>query len=140
MRPGFNFYFALKTVDDEGNWSDISNKCLGLGFTDYLMVDPQIVQSHMVGDEILFMFRTNSASERAEILIYKMKWNTGGYFNAEVIRHLVDGNYPAGVHPVIWDWKTDQGENFFNWPFSHLMVHLLLDGVKVDEVGLRREY
>ncbi len=136
LSAGFNYYFALKTADDENNWSGISNKCLGLGFTEYLMVDPTIIYPSQVGEDILFMFRSNSSAERIEIAILKNVWNS----DPVVIRHLVDGNFTPGVHTAIWDWKTDQGEYFFIWPYSSLMVKMYVDGVEKDDVGLRKAH
>jgi hypothetical protein len=87
LSTDFNYYFSMKTVDDEGNRSGISNKCLALGYTKYLMADPFLVYPDQVGEDILFMFRSNSSAERIEIKISKSVWG----HDPEVIRHLVDG-------------------------------------------------
>ena len=134
LSTDLNYYFSLKTRDDEHNWSGVSNKCLALGFTEYLMADPTLISPSQVGEDILFMFRSTSLSERIVITISKSVWNS----DPVVIRHLVDDNFPPGVHTTTWDWKTDQGEYFFIWPYSHLFVEMFVDGVEKDDVGLRK--
>ena len=131
-----NYYFSLKTVDDEDNWSGISNKCLALGYTEYLKADPTLIFPNQVGEDILFMFRSNSEAERIVITILKNVWDR----DPVVIRHLVDGNFSAGVHTTFWNWKTDQGEYFFVWTYGGLLVEMHVDGVKRDDVGLRKAH
>jgi hypothetical protein len=38
-----NYYFAVKTADEEGNWSALSNSAPGLAFDNILWVDPIVI-------------------------------------------------------------------------------------------------
>lgn len=134
LSTDFNYYFSVKTVDNEGNWSGISNTCMALGYTEYLMADPTLIYPSQVGADILIMFRSDSSAERIVITISKNVWNG----DPEVIRLLVDGNFSVGVHTAIWDWKDDQGELFLNWPFGNLLVEIYVDGVAKDDLSLRK--
>jgi hypothetical protein len=125
LRAGGNFFFALKTADEVPNWSEMSNRTVGLAFTEYLMIDPSLIARDQMTEDMTIYFRSTSPSERVKVIVTNQR-----YVNNEVVdvvvRHLLDGSYPAGTHLTTWDWLNDQGENF-SWHYGSVKIKLYMN-------------
>ena len=132
LRPGTNYFFALKTADEVPNWSEMSNNGFALAMSNFLLVDPMDIYLGLT-DTVHVMFRTRSQSELCVVNITRMFWGTG---ESGVFKHLVNGYYPAGSHHVTWDMKTDDGDNVTSW-YPGVKVLLYLDSAPMDTVGIR---
>ncbi len=135
LRAGRNYHFALKTADEVPNWSEMSNRTVGMALSEFLMIDPSLIARDQMTDDMHIYFRSTSPNEKVEVTV-----STKRYVNREfidvVVRHLIDGNYPAGTHVTTWDWRNDQGE-FFAWYFQQVKIELYLNEALVAYMTCR---
>jgi hypothetical protein len=93
-----DFFFALKAVDDTGNWSSVSNSAAGMAFSQKLWVYPLAVTA---GEITTVRFRSTGPDEIQVGVHSNLGWNQCFSY---VIEILAEGQYPVGVHEVTCDF------------------------------------
>lgn len=93
-----DFFFALKAVDDTGNWSSVSNSAAGMAFSQELWVYPLAVTA---GGITTVRFRSIGPDQLQISLHSNVGWNQCSSFLIEI---LAEGEYPVGVHTVTCDF------------------------------------
>jgi hypothetical protein len=131
LRPGTDYYFALKTADEVQNWSEMSNNGFALAITNFLLVEPQDIYIGLT-DTVHVMFRTRALSEKCVVNIMRITWGGEGI----VFKHLVNDYYPTGSHHVTWDLKTDDGDDVTSW-YGSGRIKLYLNSAPMDTVIIR---
>lgn len=121
LDPDENYYFVLKTADDVPNWSEMSNCCSAMAYSELLMVSPF---SFIIGDvdKLTIVFRAQ-AGVRIKILI----WGHEPYYRWNVFSEVVEGFYTEGVHTVQWDLWSEIYNKYIDE--DRYEVELLYDGV-----------
>jgi hypothetical protein len=106
LTSGVPYYFAIRTRDDAGNWSRVSN----------LAVYPQNVGVEQ-GDGTTLSFSTpfpNPCRQTARFAYSLPRAATMGVDVYDVsgrsIRNLIRGMRPAGRADLVWDLRTDRGD------------------------------
>jgi hypothetical protein len=121
LEAGANYHFALKTVDDIGNWSGLSNPCPALGLGNLLWVSP--VKANSLED-VTITFQA-SPTERTIIHIWHRTYIPGTGSVWYIVRHLVNEMYAGGVQLAIWDTTDDSGNPIDNrWDAETVRVEL----------------
>ena len=120
LTSGVQYYFALRTKDDAGNWSTISN----------LVTYPSLVD---VEDGVLALnFSTPFPNPSRSPVHFAYSLPRGGDMGVVVydvsgrsIRNLVQGFRPAGKQDLVWDLRSDAGDNVAPGVY---MVHARIAG------------
>ena len=103
------YYFSIRTVDDVGNWSGLSNTLFKQA------VDPTITP---VGVEQVprLSFSPPWPNPSRQSVSFEVELPAAGSVAAEVfdalgrrVRTLASGTYPAGENRLIWDLRDDHG-------------------------------
>lgn len=138
LRVGSNYYFALKTADEVPNWSAMSNRTVGLAFSEYLIIDPSFITRDQMTEDMRIYFRSTSPSDKVEIVVTN-KRRVNNVIVDVVFRHLIDGSYPVGTHLTTWDWRDDQGE-YFSWYYGSVKIKLYVNHSFVAYKTCRLDY
>jgi hypothetical protein len=101
LEAGVNYFFMLKAADEVPNWSDLSNCCSAMAYSELLMVSPQ---SFTIGDEdnITIVFRAQTGV-RVRIDI----WGHQPLYRWNLFKELLNTYYTEGVHTVQWNLYSD---------------------------------
>lgn len=125
------FVFAIKTADELGNWSGLSNPAPGFGFNDDLWVIPQTVHP---GEKLYVCYRT--APIGPTHLAIDESWGTM-CCGPTVAACLAEGTYSGGVYSVVFDFcDGPMGECL---PFDFYWVYLCWDLTEREKVPLSFE-
>jgi len=137
LYPGMNYFFVLKSADEDANWSKMSNHSPGLALGNFLLADPTLIPPDQYREDINVVFRTTSSSQVAEVTVLNLQW-VSAHRDWELVevRHLVEGSFEPGTHWVTWDWKGDDG-GYVAWPGNSVTIKFHLDGELVGNIGLR---
>jgi hypothetical protein len=107
LTPGVSYYFAVKTRDDAGNWSSISNLAywsdplLDTGpSTTFATLEFSGAQPNPARTQTRFTM-TLPMRDMVEVEVFDV---TG-----RQVRTLARGEEPAGAHDVSWDLADDSG-------------------------------
>lgn len=128
LLPGFDYYFAVRTSDDAGNWSKVSNLALrparnikleGEAFRPFSLSLPSPNPARSQTRVMLTMPRSGEA-------LVEVYDSQGRY-----IQTLANGNRSAGPFPT--DWRLD---NYRGQPVAAGVYHIRAK--YGDEVILRR--
>ena len=134
LGPDTNYHFAIRTVDEVGNWSGLSNVCVGMALNNLLWVSPLSVNS--LGD-VSITFRS-SPTERTRILIWHWVYIYVGASYWNLVRHLVSDILPEGVYTEIWDTTDDDGNPIDNrWDSEQVNVELYYGNTLMDVTEIR---
>ncbi len=103
---GVRYWFAIKTVDDAGNWSDISNSA------SYVQQSATDVAPSAIEASVSAPWPNPAAS----VTRVRLELPSPGAVVLEVfdvagrhVRTLRRGELPAGTHEVEWDLRDDRG-------------------------------
>jgi hypothetical protein len=104
LMAGKSYFFGLKTSDELGNTSDVSNPAPALGFGVNLWLSPKKVRQ---GEPVYLYFRT-AQTEQLEINLFD---DTGWFSCFHVdnrIEVIADEAFPPGVHTIVDDFYNEQ--------------------------------
>lgn len=93
-----NLFFALKAVDDTGNWSARSNSAAGMAYSQRFWVYPTTVAA---GGVATVRFRSVGPNQLQVALHSGLGWNQCSDYLIEI---LASGEFPIGVHTVTCDF------------------------------------
>jgi hypothetical protein len=120
-----NHGFGLKAVDEAGNWSDVSNVCLGLGAGDNLWTFPPNVSA---GGLLTLIYRVPEEATLTQMELHSWSYNgcgTGDY-------QLIHGDRDPGVYRMTYDFYNDVTQDYL--PTATYHISLCFDGVE-NELG-----
>ena len=121
--PDGNHGFALKAVDEAGNWSNVSNVCLGLGAGDNLWVFPLSVRA---GGLLTIVYRVPEYGPLTLLELHR--WNFIGCGAGDI--RLFNGHPEPGIYRVTYDFYDDATHEY--QPDGPYQVILCLDGEEDD--------
>jgi hypothetical protein len=106
LNPGTWYYFAIRTVDDAGNWSVISN-----------VVHAQASYPVGVGEGLAELDFSNPFPNPARgAASFALSLPAAGAVDVQAydvtgrhVRTLMDGSQPAGHQTLVWDLRDDGG-------------------------------
>lgn len=108
LTPGVGYYFALRAMDEVGNWSQVSNIA-------YLPSSVAGVDGAMVGPPQFSSAYPNPTRNdaRFSVTLSEPKWLRVEAFDlaGRKVRTLVMGQYSAGHFDLRWDLRDDSGRN-----------------------------
>ena len=134
LQAGTNYHFAMKTVDEVGNWSGLSNMCPGMALSNVLWVTPLTVNSL---EDVSISFRS-SPTERTRILIMRFYYIYGSGYDWHLLRNLVSEILPEGVYTEIWDTTDNDGNPIDNrWDAEQVKVELYYGNTLIDVTEIR---
>jgi hypothetical protein len=123
--PDGNHGFGLKAVDEAGNWSYVSNVCLGLGAGDNLWAFPLNVR---VGGLLTIIYRV---PEHVSVTLLELhRWSFTGCGAGDV--GLLHGHADPGIYRMTYDFYNDDTNEYL--PSAPYQVILCFDG-EVDDQG-----
>ena len=105
LEPNRLYYFAVKAVDDNGNWSDLSNV---VGKTS---PDPETTPSLF---ELALAAPAPNPARTRTIVELSLPRDTDIHVDVldvtgRIVKTLAAGLYPAGVTPIYWDLRDRWG-------------------------------
>jgi hypothetical protein len=125
LTPNVTYYFAMRTVDDRGNWSGLSNIAIRTN------------QTLGVGDPAQALaFSEPSPSPARAAAHFTISLPQAGLVQADAydvtgrhVRRLVRGTQPAGRMDLAWDLKDDEGRRL---AAGEYIVHARIEGTSFD--------
>jgi hypothetical protein len=106
LTPGVTYYFAVKTVDEKGNWSTVSN--IAQVVAGNVGVSPQISEPHFSSpwpNPARVGARFTVSLPKAEALRIEA-FDVSG----RMVRTLAKGEYSAGTFDLTWDLRDEHGQ------------------------------
>ncbi|UCG52003.1 MAG: fibronectin type III domain-containing protein [Candidatus Latescibacterota bacterium] len=98
LDPHTNYFFVVKTGDEIGNWSGLSNNAPGLALSEFLLFFPSTVYA---GENLNIAFRA-SADRPTMIALHRR--GTVPVCGQNLFKVLVNDVYPDGVHYTTYDF------------------------------------
>jgi hypothetical protein len=106
LTPGVAYYFAVRTADDAGNWSRVSNVA-------YVGADVAGVDGAIAAEPQFAPPRPNPSGQRASfaVTLPRPEWLRVEAFDitGRKVKTLALGEYSAGSFDLDWDLRDDGG-------------------------------
>jgi hypothetical protein len=131
--PETNYYFAMRVADEVPNWSEISNSCPVLAWSEYFWAVPTSVYR---GEVVHVLFRTSNP-EIVAVNVWGNRFEYPYGWHYEMFRHLENGSFPNGVHTTIWDLTDDDGNPIPENYTVQYMISYHVGEAKIDSAFIR---
>lgn len=107
LNYGTTYYFALKTADERGNWSTISN----------IAIRTPSIPATGVGDEIALKFSAPYPNPSHGVASFALGIPKESEVEVEAfditgrsVRRLAKGMHQPGASTLVWDLRSDEGQ------------------------------
>ncbi|UCG53350.1 MAG: hypothetical protein JSW58_07295 [Candidatus Latescibacterota bacterium] len=114
-----NNFFALKTVDEQNNWSGLSNLAAGLGIGEDLWAVPSGVT---IGETMYIVFRASNSNFTRVSLHEYFWWWEDKTCGDKIVEDIVLETFPGGVHIITYDFYDDEFNRYHPTGYYHLSV------------------
>lgn len=125
------YFFVLKTVDDNGNWSGMSNTAIGMKFGVSFWLFPNNVTR---GEYLYVVFETSTADT--------LTLTTNGMYvpricNVGVIEELMRDAFPDGVHVLVYDFVNQSTGQYYSPDYYWIALCRGQESLEAKSVELR---
>lgn len=129
------YFFAIKTTDDSGNVSELSNPAPGLALGEVLWASTTAVS---LGEHAVIVFRA-SDTDHTRVTIHDLFWWWEPIVCGEhLVKYLVFDTFPGGVHMTTFDFFDEDTNSYLpaksyllsvcHGPFMEKWVYLVFGG------------
>jgi hypothetical protein len=133
--PEDAYYFAMKVADEVPNWSTVSKSVRAIGFGQSLIAYPTDIDLSQT-PAVTVIFRGPSPPAKGSITVTRQTYVGGEGWISVIIKRVLTGTLPVGVHTIEWDLTDDAGIRIPAY-YGQLSMRLYARGAPVDSVMMR---